>query len=106
VNIALHGWPGIAGYALVCLGGGWLISIAHEWVTDRFKRDGWRVHRRWDRPRAWVLLPDGREARVAGVFRDWSDDPMAVVVPYADGVPMGSVWIIAEVLQPRPTVTS
>ena len=99
--ITFHGTLGtVAGVALICLGAGWLINGTLVWLEDRVTRDGWRFRRRWDRPGAEVLLPDGRAGAIQTVYRGEDAGLMAVVI-FEDAEPE---WAPVASLSPAPAV--
>ena len=96
-----HGAFGVAlNIALACFGAGWVINGAFVWLEDRVTRDGWRFHRRWDRPGTEVLLPDGRAGAIQTVYRGEDAGLMAVVI-FEDA---GPEWAPVASLAPAPAV--
>jgi hypothetical protein len=83
MNITIHGISGLAAAFLACIGMGTVASGIWDWLAGRFRADvrHLRVHRRWDRPGAYVTFQGGRRARVCEVFFDSEAGGMAIVQP-------------------------
>jgi hypothetical protein len=98
MNITLHGVAYLATAFCALWGAATILNGAQAWVFNRFTRSGWRIHRRWDRPGAPVILLDGREGAIEEVFRDTEAGAIALVIFDGDG----PEWVLTARLSPRP----